>query len=46
MKGGGSRVDNLVDTYRESSSYTVLSTCPPRTYSGCGKERRILIGPW
>ena len=24
----------------------VLSTCPPHTYSGCGKERRILIGPW
>ena len=24
----------------------VLSTCPPHTKSGCGKERRILIGPW
>ena len=24
----------------------VLSTCPLHTDSGCGKERRILIGPW
>ena len=24
----------------------VLSTCPLHTKSGCGKERRILIGPW
>ena len=24
----------------------VLSTCPLQTNSGCGKERRILIGPW
>ena len=24
----------------------VLSTCPPHTNSGCGKERRIVIGPW
>ena len=24
----------------------VLSTCPLRTNSGCGKERRILSGPW
>ena len=24
----------------------VLSACPLHTYSGCGKERRILIGPW
>ena len=24
----------------------VLSTCPLYTNSGCGKERRILIGPW
>ena len=24
----------------------VLSTCPLHTNSGCGKERRILIGPW
>ena len=23
----------------------VLSTCPLHTNSGCGKERRILIGP-
>ena len=24
----------------------VLSTCPLHTNSGCGKERRMLIGPW
>ena len=24
----------------------VLSTCPFHTNSGCGKERRMLIGPW
>ena len=24
----------------------VLSTCPLHTNSGCGKGRRILIGPW
>ena len=24
----------------------VLSTCPLHTNSECGKERRILIGPW
>ena len=24
----------------------VLSTCPLHTNSGCGKERRTLIGPW
>ena len=24
----------------------VLSTCPLRTSSGCGKETRILVGPW
>ena len=24
----------------------VLSKCPFHTNSGCGKERRILIGPW
>ena len=31
-----------------SSRFTppVLSTCPLHTNSGCGKERRILIGPW
>ena len=26
--------------------YTVLSTCPLHTNSGCGKERRIIFGPW
>ena len=30
-----------------SGTFTpVLSTCPLHTNSGCGKERRILIGPW
>ena len=24
----------------------VPSTCPLHTNNGCGKERRILIGPW
>ena len=24
----------------------VLSICPLHTNSGCGKERRMLIGPW
>ena len=24
----------------------VLSRCPLHTNSGCGKERRIIIGPW
>ena len=24
----------------------VLSTCPLYTKSGCGKARRVLIGPW
>ena len=24
----------------------VLSTCPLHSNSGCGKERRMLIGPW
>ena len=28
------------------SQSTILSTCPLHTNSGCGKERRILIGPW
>ena len=26
--------------------WPVLSTCPLHIISGCGKERRILIGPW
>ena len=33
-----------VDPY--SAIPPVLSTCPLHTNSGCGKERRILIGPW
>ena len=24
----------------------VISTCPLHTISGCGKERKISIGPW
>ena len=28
------------------SSLPVLSTCPLHTDTGCGKEMRILIGPW
>ena len=24
----------------------IHTTCPLHTFSGCGKERRILIGPW
>ena len=32
-----------VDPYSNSMSQ-VLSTCPLHTNSGCGKERRILIG--
>ena len=28
------------------TKFTVLSTCPFHTNSGCGKEGRILIGPW
>ena len=31
---------------RLQSKPPVLSTCPLHTNSGCGKERRILIGPW
>ena len=29
-----------------TSTPSVLSTCPLHTNSGCGKERRILTGPW
>ena len=25
---------------------SILSTCPLHTNSGCGKERRMLVGPW
>ena len=32
--------------YLMSTALLVLSTCPLHTNSGCGKERRILIGPW
>ena len=34
--------DNMRTWYRPP----VLSTCPLHTDSECGKERRILIGPW
>ena len=30
-------------TYQKSP---ILSACPLHANSGCGKERRILIGPW
>ena len=33
-------------TYTRKVLPPVLSTCPLHTNSGCGKERRILIGPW
>ena len=45
-------VETLVQEWRRASGsleYTtppVLSTCPLHTNSGCGKEGRILIGPW
>ena len=35
-----------VQRWASPQQYTVLSTCPLHTNSGCGKERRILIGPW
>ena len=37
------QVDQLWIPY---SHPPVLSTCPLHTNNGCGKERRILIGPW
>ena len=33
-------------TFSTLSPPPVLSACPLHTNSGCGKERRILIGPW
>ena len=33
-------------TFRRVPFSPVLLTCPRHTNSGCGKERRILIGPW
>ena len=35
-----------VDPYSATVVPPVLSTCPLHTNSGCGKERRIFIGPW
>ena len=32
--------------HKNTVVHPVLSTCPFHTDSGCGKERRILIGPW
>ena len=39
---GGLRLQRAIEIDRPP----VLSTCPLHTNSGCGKERRILIGPW
>ena len=39
-------VDSTFFIVLSSMSMPVLSTCPLHTNSGCGKERRILIGPW
>ena len=36
----------LYEGTTDSPQSTVLSTCPLHTISGCGKERRIFIGPW
>ena len=37
----------LANNYCYTSLISVpFSTCPLHTNSGCGKERRILIGPW
>ena len=41
--------ETIVRAYWQSSTQewrSLLSTCPLHTNSGCGKERRILIGPW
>ena len=37
---------NVKTVHQTSLLPPVLSTCPLHTNSGCGKERRILIGPW
>ena len=39
-------IDIMLTTTINSILPPVLSTCPLHTNSGCGKERRILIGPW
>ena len=36
----------MVPTCDVMSTTPRYSICPLHTYSGCGKERRILIGPW
>ena len=37
----------IASWFRSCGSNTlVLSTCLLHTNSGCGKERRIIIGPW
>ena len=46
-KGAGDTKHTMHDGYysiRENAAGT--STCPLHTNSGCGKERRILTGPW
>ena len=36
---------SLYIAFKSSHHPPVLSSCPLQTNSGCGKERRILIGP-
>ena len=40
------RGDRQMCLFVHSTIPLVLSACPLHTNSGCGKERRILIGPW
>ena len=37
---------NVSPVTDDGDQSSVLSTCPLYTNSGCGKERRILIGPY
>ena len=41
----GRRGDKNIN-YRIKNNKVLLSTCPHHIKSGCGIERRILIGPW
>ena len=43
---GGGEGYELGNSPRRRIIPPVLSTCPLHTNSGCGKERRISIGPW
>ena len=47
-EGGESRSPIIAAALKSPnhSTPTVLLTCPLHTNSACGKERRILIGPW